>query len=59
MKLWHMDTDSYTVKELSEERLEKLNRIDHADLLEVADAMRKKGKAGYQEALVGRMIENI
>jgi len=63
VKLWHMDANSYMdsnpAKELSEERLEKLNRIEHADLLEVADAMSRKGKAGYQEALVERMAEDI
>ncbi|QKY69980.1 TIGR02679 family protein [Lentibacillus sp. CBA3610] len=62
-KLWHMNADAYAasrpVKKLSEERLEKLNRIEHMELAEVAEIMRAKGKAGYQEALVERMMEDI
>ncbi|TFJ94289.1 TIGR02679 family protein [Lentibacillus salicampi] len=63
VQLWHMDGMAYAesnpVKELSEERLEKLNRIEHPRLVEVADLMKAKGKAGYQEALVERMVKDI
>ncbi|RYG73749.1 TIGR02679 family protein [Lentibacillus lipolyticus] len=61
--LWHMDAQAYAdsapVKELSEERLEKLNRIGHSALVGVAAAISAKGKSGYQEALVERMVEDI
>src|SRR5699024_5784854 len=61
--LWQMDTTAYRnsrpVKELSNERMEKLNGITHPELLDVAVAMRTQGKAGYQEALVERMIRDI
>ncbi len=61
--MWHMDAEAYTasnpVKELPDERLEKLNRIEHPALADVAACMREKGKAGYQEALVERMVEDI
>ncbi len=63
VQLWHMNERAYAasnpVKDLPEERLEKLNRIEHPALAEVAAAMREKGKAGYQEALVERMVEDI
>ncbi|GAA0446856.1 TIGR02679 domain-containing protein [Lentibacillus halophilus] len=61
--LWHMDTESYIasnpVKKLPDERLDKLARINHPELVDVAAAMRLKGKAGYQEALVDRMVEDM
>src|SRR5699024_5716383 len=63
VKLWHMDREAYVasnpVIKLSEERLEKLNRIEHEALAEVAEVMYEKGKAGYQEALVEQMVEDI
>lgn len=63
VQLWHMNAVAYAasnpVKALSKERLEKLRGIKHPALAEVVRAMRKKGKAGYQEALVERMKEDI
>ncbi|MFD1362162.1 TIGR02679 family protein [Lentibacillus salinarum] len=63
MQLWHMDADAYVasnpVKALPEERLEKLKKIGHPALEEVVDVMWKTGKAGYQEAVVERMKEDI
>lgn len=63
IRLWHMDKKAYRasqpVKILSEGRLEKLSRIWHDDLVDVAEEMRKVGKAGYQEALVDVMIEDL
>lgn len=63
VQLWHMDLDSYLrsnpVKELTQERLEKLNRIEHVELQDVVAEMRNKEKAGYQEALVEWMVEDI
>ncbi len=63
VKLWHMDVRSYLrsnpMKELSQERMEKLNRIVHENLQEVVAEMRRIGKAGYQESLVERMVEDI
>ncbi|GAA0589958.1 TIGR02679 domain-containing protein [Virgibacillus siamensis] len=60
---WHMNQAGYVesnpVKELSAERLEKLKRITHPELIEVARKMQEVGKAGYQEALVERMIRDM
>ncbi|MGY0692114.1 TIGR02679 family protein [Virgibacillus sp. FSP13] len=62
-KLWRMDVAAYQktapVKELGAERLEKLNGITDDDLSLVADEMRSLRKAGYQEALVELMVEDI
>lgn len=63
VQLWHMHNESYQktnpVKKLTKERLEKLNGIVQEELLEVAEMMRKVGKAGYQEALVDEMARDI
>lgn len=61
--LWHMDKAAYhqtkPINELSQERLEKLKRINHEDLIEVAEEMQQIKKAGYQEALVEWMLDDI
>lgn len=63
VRLWHMNQVAYQqsnpTKSLSQERLEKLNSITDAELVEVAKEMKRIGKAGYQEALVEGMIEDI
>lgn len=63
IELWHMDLESYRqtnpIKELTQERLEKLHHIHDERLIEVAEEMRKIGKAGYQEALVDFMLEDV
>ncbi|MCD7824983.1 MAG: TIGR02679 domain-containing protein [Clostridiaceae bacterium] len=50
---WHMSVNDYEAcrseQPISEKRLKILNRITDANLLEVAAAIRKTGKAGYQE----------
>mgnify|MGYP001203880952 FL=1 len=61
--LWHMNKAGYRKtkpsKELSNERLEKLKGITDDGLLEVAEEMKLVGKAGYQEALVDWMMEDM
>ncbi|MFD1037073.1 TIGR02679 family protein [Virgibacillus byunsanensis] len=63
VQLWQMDKNAYRksspVKELPTERIEKLSGIVHDELVEVAKEMRQVGKAGYQEALVEDMVEDI
>lgn len=63
VRLWHMDKAGYKkskpTKELSQERLEKLKGITDERLLEVAEEMKRIGKAGYQEALVEGMLHDI
>lgn len=63
VELWHMGLTDYRktspVKMLSNEQIEKLNRIDDDDLLQVADEMRRIRKAGYQEALVEAMVADL
>lgn len=63
IQLWHMDKKAYyktkSSKVLSKERLEKLHHIKDERLQEVADEMKKKGKAGYQEALVDWLLEDL
>src|SRR5690625_176579 len=63
VRLWHMDVEAYQkskpVTELSAERLEKLNSIQNDRLVEIANEMRRIGKAGYQEALVDLMVADI
>ncbi|WP_106496596.1 TIGR02679 family protein [Lentibacillus sp. Marseille-P4043] len=62
-KLWRMNLAAYQktapVKELTAERLEKLHGITNDELSLVADEMRILGKAGYQEALVELMVEDV
>ncbi len=61
--LWHMDITSYRktgpTKSLTVERLEKLNRLNHPQLVAVAVEMRATKKAGYQEALMDEMVTDI
>jgi len=63
VRLWRLDKKAYKkstpTKKLPQERLEKLKRITHPDLTDVAKSMQEVGMAGYQEALVGWMIEDI
>src|SRR5690625_966152 len=63
IRLWHMDKAGYQQskpsKELSHERLEKLKGITDERLAEVVVEMGRIGKAGYQEALVESMREDI
>lgn len=63
IRLWRMDKIGYQqskpAKELSQERLEKLKGITDERLAEVVAEMMRIGKAGYQEALVESMREDI
>ncbi|MFD0954277.1 DUF2399 domain-containing protein [Virgibacillus natechei] len=63
VKLWRMDLKSYQqsepVKQLDQKRLVKLSGIVQEDLRMVADAMERHGKAGYQEALVDVMMQDV
>ncbi|SHG51429.1 Protein of unknown function C-terminus [Ornithinibacillus halophilus] len=55
-KLWKMDIESYYKSisdvELTDERLSKLESITTPELQPVVEEMKKKKRAGYQEALV-------
>ncbi|KHE67441.1 TIGR02679 family protein [Halobacillus sp. BBL2006] len=61
--LWRMSVRDYEASapevEISESRLKKLDSIESPELNEVILAMRRTGKAGYQEALVGVMIKDM
>lgn len=61
--LWKMDVPDYKKSnadmELSEKRLSKLESISTPDLIPVVKLLRTKKKAGYQEALVDEMIQEL
>lgn len=63
IRLWHMNEQAYKlsapVTRLSKERLKKLDGIFHEELIDVARAMARVGKAGYQEALVDLMLADL
>lgn len=62
VKLWRMDTNSYVESVSSvelEERLGKLNNISHPAVAELIEEMNRVGKAGYQEALLEKMAEDL
>ncbi|WP_407271611.1 TIGR02679 family protein [Radiobacillus sp. PE A8.2] len=63
VKLWHMDVAAYhTTKAdvtLSQERLNKLASINVDCLRPVVEAIKRTKKAGYQEALVDKMIAGL
>lgn len=58
--LWHMSADDYHASRpsvaLPAERIAKLAGIRHKALLATAEAIRNTGMAGYQEALIERMV---
>ncbi|MFC5587388.1 TIGR02679 family protein [Sporosarcina soli] len=60
--IWRMDKKSYE-EILSDEdvsdRLSKIEAVTSPDLLEVADLMRIRKKAGYQEGLVTELVGDI
>lgn len=62
-KLWKIDLPSYRATqasvELSAERLSNLDSIKSNELTLIVEAMRKNKKAGYQEALLDEMIEEL
>lgn len=60
---WCMDLESYVASdpsvELAEERLVKLDRMMDIELQNVVDEMRRVKRAGYQEALVEKMVVQL
>ncbi|TWD98638.1 uncharacterized protein (TIGR02679 family) [Neobacillus bataviensis] len=59
---WRMDTASYEVSISDEDissRLSKMQNITSPELVEVATVLIERQKAGYQEGLVNRLIEDI
>ncbi len=63
VRIWKMDLESYkksiTEVELSTDRLQKLASITSSALIPVANELRRKKKAGYQEALVPDMVQEL
>ncbi|MED4228726.1 TIGR02679 family protein [Neobacillus cucumis] len=59
---WRMDTASY-LESISDEdissRLSKMQTITSSELVEVANALMERKKAGYQEGLVQSLIKDI
>lgn len=53
---WHMSPDDYgrcvSEKEISQRRLQMLEHITDPELKETAEALKKRGKAGYQENMI-------
>lgn len=60
---WRMDVEAYENSlsdvRLSEERLKKLEQVSDNELKETALAIAQVGKAGYQEKLIERYINDI
>lgn len=60
---WCMDLESYVASEpsvmLAEERLVKLGRVTDMELQAVVEEMKKRGRAGYQEALIEKMVVQL
>ncbi|WP_077301394.1 TIGR02679 family protein [Virgibacillus pantothenticus] len=63
VRVWQMSIRAYKksnpVKSIDEERLKKLERIEHPDLLTLAQEIKRTKKVGYQEALVKDMLHDI
>nr|WP_236636435.1 DUF2399 domain-containing protein [Exiguobacterium sp. SH0S1] len=60
---WCMDLESYVVSdpsvELAGERLVKLERVTDIQLQDVMEEMKRRGRAGYQEALIEKMVVQL
>lgn len=60
---WRMDIESYTNSSpsvlLSEERLAQLKALFKTDLSDLAEEMNQRKMAGYQEALLRMMTEDL
>jgi len=60
---WCMDLESYVTSEpsveLAEERLVKLDRVTDVELQDVVEEMKRRGTAGYQEALLAEMVVHL
>ncbi|MGO1059532.1 TIGR02679 family protein [Planococcus sp. FY231025] len=62
VRLWWMDAESYMTAQSPVEmgdRLKKLESIKHADVQELILKMHETGKAGYQEALLKGMVNEL
>ena len=46
-------------KELTEQRIKKLDGVSDTILLEIADLIRKEGRAAYQESMLGEYLNGI
>lgn len=61
--LWRMDIGSYeeslSNEAVAEDRLTKLNNIQSLELQQVIHSMKQLGRAGYQEALVEKLIKDV
>lgn len=58
---WHMSTDDYemsmSAEGISQRRQKMLVKVEDPELKETAEALRKSGKAGYQENMVQVYLE--
>jgi len=45
--------------ELSDERLKKLDFITAPELLQLVDEIKRRKRAGYQEALIHKMVDEL
>jgi uncharacterized protein (TIGR02679 family) len=63
VELWRMDEKSYlegmSEEIISDKRLSQLNKLHHPGLDKVAEIMQREKRAGYQEAMVEVMIEDL
>ena len=58
---WHMSADDYemcmSAEEISQRRRKMLEKVEDPQLKETAEALRKSGKAGYQENMLRVYLE--
>ncbi|ALS74963.1 hypothetical protein AUC31_06860 [Planococcus rifietoensis] len=62
VRLWKMDSESYATALSSFElgdRVKKIGSIKHPDVQEILAMMRETKKAGYQEALLEEMVNEL
>ncbi|MCR8982544.1 DUF2399 domain-containing protein [Brevibacillus laterosporus] len=66
LKLWHytkadylLTTQSHKAVALPKSRLKKLNCVTAKELISVKEAMLKLGRAGYQEAILQDLVEDL
>jgi uncharacterized protein (TIGR02679 family) len=63
VRLWRMDEKSYleamSAEIISDKRLSQLGKLRHPGLIKVAEVMMKEKRAGYQEAMVEGLAEDL
>ena len=63
MTFWKYGPEIYlkyiSEKKLAEQRIKKLDGISDTILLEIADLIRKEGRAAYQESMLGEYLKGI